>query len=529
MPRKKSTSEVNPETRKLLSEAKRCRDSLAYFATTYCKILASSDKSGSWLPFQLWPAQEQVAADLQEHREIIMLKARQLGFTWLVVAFALQQMLFHPIQTVLFFSQRDDEAAELLGFRLKEMYRRLPAWMQEGLAIDNEHEVSFKNGSRAMSFATTGGRSYTSTLVLVDEADHVGDLQRMLNAIKPTVDAGGRLILLSTVDKSQPESTFKRIYRGAKAGENSYHAIFAPWTAGPWRTQEWYQEKRRTIFTQTGSDDDLHQEYPATEAEALAPRSLDKRIPPAWLQQCFADAKPIEANGKPAIPGLIVYAKPIPGRAYVIGADPAEGNPTSDDSALSVLDVKTGEEVAMLAGKFEPSVFASYAYTLAVWFNHAAILCERNNHGHAVLLWLSNFGPNIRRLCGHDGKIGWMSSTLGKTSMYDKAADAFKNREVILHTFSTFTQLASIDGSTLRAPDNLHDDLADAFALGVCARLKVPQPLTLDLRLNEPLTFGKMTAFGPFGLGTDRRTGAFSLSEDDELLVARMRERMQGL
>ena len=58
--------------------------------------------------------------------------------------------------------------------------------------------------------------------------------------------------------------------------------------------------------------------------------------------------------------------------------------------------------------------------------------------------------------------------------MYDNCADAFKNAEVILHSFSTFSQLASIDGNTLRAPDGQHDDKADAFALAVCARLASP-------------------------------------------------------
>jgi hypothetical protein len=135
----------------------------------------------------------------------------------------------------------------------------------------------------------------------------------------------------------------------------------------------------------------------------------------------------------------------------------------------------TGEEVATLAGKFEPSVFASYAFAIAEWYNRVPILVERNNHGHAVLLWLRNFGAGATLVTGHDGKGGWMSSTLGKTSLYDRCADAFQNKEVILHSFATFTQLSSIDDNTLRAPEGQHDDRADAFALAVCGRLMVPR------------------------------------------------------
>jgi hypothetical protein len=172
----------------------------------------------------------------------------------------------------------------------------------------------------------------------------------------------------------------------------------------------------------------------------------------------------------PAIPALNVFALPQPGHRYVLGADPAEGNPTSDDSALCVLDLDTGQQMAELAGRFEPSVFAYYAQQLATWFHRAGVLVERNNHGHAVLLWLRDNGAGVRSLPGHDSKPGWLSSTLGKTQLYDKCADACKNAEVTLHSFATYTQLASIDGSTLRAPAGEHDDRADAFALACAAR-----------------------------------------------------------
>jgi hypothetical protein len=47
-----------------------------------------------------------------------------------------------------------------------------------------------------------------------------------------------------------------------------------------------------------------------------------------------------------------------------------------------VLDVETGEEVATLAGKFELALFAHYLNAVAMWYNQAAVMCERNNHGH---------------------------------------------------------------------------------------------------------------------------------------------------
>jgi hypothetical protein len=465
----------------MLLEVKRCRESLAYFCTTYCQILASSDKAGQWIPFVLWPAQQAVAADIESHREVIALKARQLGLTWLTVAFVLKEMLFNPVQTVLLFSKRDDEAVELVSFRLREMYLRLPEWMHtDGVTTDKDHEFALGSGSRAIAHATTGGRSYTATLAILDEADHTPDLRKMLDAVQPTIDSGGRLVLISTVDKSEPEAAFKKIWRAARAGENQFHPIFMPWSAAPWRSTEWYEEKKKSTFGNTGSLDALWQEFPATEHEALAPRQLDKRLAAQWLLQCYREEKPIDPAGNyapmyrlPAIPSLMVYARPQQGHTYVIGCDPAEGNPTSDDSALAVLDTASGEEMATLAGKFEPTVFADYAHQLAEFYNGAMVMCERNNHGHAVIAALDGYGLASSLLAGHDGKVGWMSSMLGKVRLYDCCADACRNGEVIIHDFGTYTQLSSIDGSTLRAPEGQHDDRADAFALACAARLQV--------------------------------------------------------
>jgi hypothetical protein len=134
----------------------------------------------------------------------------------------LRRLIFFPVATVLLFSQRDDEAVELLDFRLRQMHDRLPLWMRANkLPTDNSYELELPNGSRAMAFSTKGGRSYTATLALIDEADHVENLDKMLTAVQPTIDAGGQIILLSTAEKSKPESVFKKIYRAAKNKENT--------------------------------------------------------------------------------------------------------------------------------------------------------------------------------------------------------------------------------------------------------------------------------------------------------------------
>src|SRR5690348_6714516 len=96
-------SSLPPDSRRRI-EAVRCRRSLAHFADRHCRILVS-EREGAWEPFRLWEAQRAVAAEMEANRLLVLLKARQLGMTWLALAYALRRMLFFPVQTVLLFSR----------------------------------------------------------------------------------------------------------------------------------------------------------------------------------------------------------------------------------------------------------------------------------------------------------------------------------------------------------------------------------------------------------------------------------------
>lgn len=462
---------------------------MAYFINTYVMILNATDET--WRPFTLWPAQVGVLQEMLEHRRLIVLKARQLGLSWLALAFILWRMLFWPIATVGIFSRREEDAQELLDARLKGMYTWLPPWMKTGPVLaDNKTRWQLANGSTAMSFATNGGRQYTFSLAMVDEADFQPDLPKLLTAVEPTVDAGGRMWLISSSNKDLPESRFKAIYRVAKRPDSdTWRPIFLPWHARPGRTEQWHARLTAKSLAETGSLDDIHGEYPATDTEALAARSLNKRIAPMWLEACYEEMTPLRHTpGAPALPGLEIYLPPEPGRKYVIGGDPAEGNRGSDDSALTVTDVISGEECAVLAGKSEPPVFADYIAQVSAYYNQAPTMVERNNHGHTVLLWLRD-NSRVRRLHGHDGKPGWMSSSLGKAIMYTGVTDHFRSNAdldeeglpgpdptKVLHSFATFQQLASIEKSTLLAPEGMADDRADSYTLAEAGRIALLNP-----------------------------------------------------
>lgn len=487
-------------TKARAEELGRCFRSYTYFINNYCKIYDSVNLA--WIPFTLWPEQERVLHDMHTNQLTVILKARQLGISWLALCYGLWGVLFQPIASVSIFSRRDTESMYLMGSeRMRGVYDNLPLWMRSGhkATTDSGHEWVLGTGSAVRAFSTNSGDGYVATFAIIDEADLQPDLNKLLRSVKPTIDNGGKMVVLSRVNKSEPESEFKQIYRGAKSGENGWHPVFLPWNAHPERNEAWYERQRKDILSRTGSLDDLYEQYPASDVQALSSKTLDKRIPALWLESCYVEMRPIHTRSHPGIPNLDIYFAPKPGVKYVMGADPAEGNPNSDDSALTVIEMATGEEVALLAGKFEPAVFASYISQVSAYYNNAPVLVERNNHGHSVIQWLEEHARRTRMLLGHDAetykrdskskkrrkkmKFGWLSSTLGKTILYTVVTEHFRDNSgytedekpnlKVIHSFSTFTQLSNIEAATLSAPKGQYDDRADSYALAQAGRKQI--------------------------------------------------------
>ncbi|MBN1963823.1 MAG: hypothetical protein JW910_04195, partial [Anaerolineae bacterium] len=125
--------------------------------------------------------------------------------------------------------------------------------------------------------------------------------------------------------------------------------------------------------------------------------------------------------------------------------------------------------------KLQPTTLAEHADKVGQYYHRADVMVERNNHGHSVIAWLEEHS-SLALLKGHDEKAGWLSSTKGKVLLYDIAADAFRHQETTAHSFVAFTQLASIDGGTLRAPEGELDDLADAYALALAGVVTPGEP-----------------------------------------------------
>jgi hypothetical protein len=233
------------------------------------------------IPFDLWPMQEAALDAVQEHPRVIILKARQLGITWLIIAYALWLCLFHPGKTVLFFSKGQLEADELIR-RVLGMYERYTG-EKAGLIKGNTAELAWTNGSRMKSLPATenAGRSFTASLILLDEFAFMQWAAAVYSAVKPTIDGGGRMIVLSTADGL--ENPFHALWTAAEQGDSTFHPIFLPWNARPDRDAAWYSRVEKDALSST----DMAREYPATPEEAFTEKISDPFLESmTWWEAC---------------------------------------------------------------------------------------------------------------------------------------------------------------------------------------------------------------------------------------------------
>lgn len=468
------------------AEWQKCRQSIIYFAQEYAWILSSEQER--WIRLDLWPFQIHLLKDLDRERRIILLKARQLGFTTMVLIYLLWRFVFYPVATMGLFSRGELEAMDLLE-RLVAMYGRLPQWMRaDKILINNAHFFQVSTGSWARALSTRKGESFSFRYLFWDEIDRFENPEVLIKNTKPAADASNAQIIAGSIsDKDKPDSVFKNMFRAAQLGDNNWFDVFLSWNVRPGRDRAWYEEIVKDSIERHGGDeagamDEVYQQYPSNPEEALSPRKQGKRVPYMHIQRVYEPMRPMIDHEGPAIPTLRVYVPPIPGQEYVMGADPAEGVEGGSDSAAVVLNKATGEEVATIKGKIEPKKeFPLYIFNLARWYNEAGILVERNNHGHAVLTELIELIAADRSgveilLDPADLKEGWLTSpsgtgkTRGKAAMYDTGAQHVKDQLCIMHDKDSAYQLADIDIGKLKATGG-NDDCADAFVLACVARI----------------------------------------------------------
>jgi hypothetical protein len=113
--------------------------------------------------------------------------------------------MFYPNKTILIVSKRDLDAKVFLARNIKFAYDHLPKAIQKlwPLAVCNEHEVGFANGSviRSLTSGPDTLRSNASSLNIIDEAAFCPNMEAMWGGGWSTLQHGGFVIVISCVTR----------------------------------------------------------------------------------------------------------------------------------------------------------------------------------------------------------------------------------------------------------------------------------------------------------------------------------------
>ena len=201
---------------------------------SFIQSLQIEDKvSGGLIDFSLWDFQKELIADLRSHDRLLVVKARQLGITWTVLAHLLYEGTFWSNRLFLVCSQTGGDAIDALH-RLRILHASIPDKWRPVLLKDNTQQIAFANGSRfeALMATTRAGRGKAPYITVCDEVAFWDDAGEKLATLEPGAQ---QMIIVST--GNGPDGPLPTYWRKSQAGEGDYHGIFYPWSVHPGRDQ----------------------------------------------------------------------------------------------------------------------------------------------------------------------------------------------------------------------------------------------------------------------------------------------------
>jgi hypothetical protein len=370
---------------------------------------------------------------------IIILKARQMGFSTLTEAVMFQRSATREVTNGMIVAHTDDATTNLHNMN-KLFFEELPEPIKPMKKASNAKELVFENptadpvekkrnpGLRSrIRCATAGGkgigRSFTITNLHVSEygfwpGDKNATITGLLQAVPPKP---GTIIIIESTANGFDD--FKKRWDAAVAGESDFIPVFFAWfemndyrmpvpPGTVWTEEELalkarhslddeqLQWRRWCIKNNCGGDIKMfHQEYPSTPDEAFIysgtgvfdneiivrrreeVKDLNPRRGEFTYDTVYDDVnKEIRLENIKFIEradGIIrIYGEPQKGHPYVIGGDTAgEG---SDWFAAHCIDNTTGELCAVLHQRSDEDLYAKQLYCLGLYYNKALLGPEAN-------------------------------------------------------------------------------------------------------------------------------------------------------
>lgn len=248
-------------TEQQLTELIRCSEDPFYFIENFVYI--QTDKGVELM--KLFPFQRDIIDGYHNHKDCIVLTARQQGKTTTASAYLLWHAMFKSDQTILVVANVFRAATEIMH-RIRTMYESCPDHIRAGVKAFNKTSIEFDNGSRIVSQATTpnAGRGMSLNLLFVDEMAFCAPniIEAMWTSLSPTLAATQGKSIITSTPKTDVDM-FAKLWFGANdntdefgnhdpkckngEGKNGYYPVIATWDKNPTRTKEWAEAEEAKI------------------------------------------------------------------------------------------------------------------------------------------------------------------------------------------------------------------------------------------------------------------------------------------
>ena len=452
------------------------RDFHEFLKYVKIKDVRPGEQSSGTIPFEYWPHLKELNDHILSTRLVQVLKGRQTGASWDLVAYALWMAMYNRGVQCGATSKTELESYELIS-KAKFIYNHLPKPMQVPVkSLDNKAEMVFSaNDSWLRVFAPTKdvGRSYTFTMFLMDEFDFQPYQVDTIEGVKPTLDdIGGQMLIASTSNPDTIDSTFKTIWRSEN---NGYEKLFVSALSRPDRNDEWYDRG----LSETTNRFRFKRENPLTAEEALSPpdslTAFDYEIL-EWMRSFCRE--PIERIGP-----INVYTEFNPGARYVAATDTAKGG-GMDYSVTTILDVTENEKVVadIFTNTLNVTQFVHQSILMLMMYESPVWAIETNGIGEATMQAAQNEG--YKNLYFRTEKAaGWFTSggssggTYGGTraKVWENLIDAVHRKQVIIPNVAGLKQFYDVvrdpaRNSRVEAITGGHDDYP--ITIGIALQIK---------------------------------------------------------
>lgn len=451
----------------------KCAKDPAYFMRKYCYI--QHPQRGRIL-FNLYPFQEKVLHLFRDNENILVLKSRQLGISTLAAGYSLWMMTFHKDKNILALATTQTTARNLVT-KVIFMYEQLPKWLQLPFAEKNKLSLRLNNGSRitAKSSNANSARSEAVSLLLIDEAAFIDNIEETYTAAQQTLATGGQCMALSTPNGIG--NWFHKTWERAENGENSFLPIKLPWTVHPERDQTW----------RDAQDAELGPKMAAQECDADFLTSGDTFFDIDLLtfyEQTY-QTDPLERRG---IDGNYwVWESPDYLKSYMVVADVARGD-GADSSTCHVVELESCTQVAEYKGKLSPKDFGNFLVGVASEYNGALLVVENANIGWATIEQIIERGyqnlyyssrNNMETVESYMTKYerdqlipGFTTSMKTRPLVLAKIQEYIFDKSVIIRSKRTLSEMRVFVWKNGKAQAQLgyNDDLVMALAIGMYVR-----------------------------------------------------------